>query len=149
VREGARAVFAHRARYGAHRKADEIARVWRAEAGSDGLPFYKISREHPTVAAALGGGLTERKDVEHLLKVVEETVPVQRIWLDTAENEGEHAKPFGRVEDGMIRSLMVQTYNRYRERLGLDPEEAKHRVLMHEEFQDFASIVATLDNEGE
>lgn len=63
--------------------------AWPWEARQPGaVPRYRIRRDHPAVAAvsdALGGNAPL---LEGLLSSLELTVPVERIWLDVAENGG-------------------------------------------------------------
>ena len=46
---------------------------------------YCANRDHPLVARALQAPEDFRPVVEALLRLLEETVPVRQIWLDSAE----------------------------------------------------------------
>ena len=48
---------------------------------------YRIDDSHPSVAAVLERAGDLQTQVKAMLRVIEETVPIQRIWLDTAENK--------------------------------------------------------------
>jgi hypothetical protein len=144
VRGQARKVFAHRARHGARRETEEIVRAWSARPTPDGRSTYRVNRKHPTVRALLAGEAEGKAAIERLLRTLEETVPVRQIWLDTVDQEGEHGRPFENVADSSVRDLMQATYRIYRKRKGLSDSEAVRQVLLHEEFQDFPGIAATL-----
>ena len=63
---------------------------WAGMAGVDRLKSgirYKVDQSHPSVAAVLANAGELQPLIQSMLRVIEETVPVQRIWLDTAENK--------------------------------------------------------------
>jgi hypothetical protein len=79
-----------------------------------------------------------------MLRVIEETVPVQRIWLDTAENketprtgfEGEATSAIIEVANILFQDLV--------DRKGQSVEEARKTMLRTEPFQKYPSLVAQL-----
>ena len=144
TRDKARRVFVHRGKYGARKKRDDVTRAWTVGESTDGRNLYRINRSHPTVRVALQSETVDRETLKELLAVIEETVPVQQIWIDTAEREGDHVKPFESEAGGLLVHLMKRAYQRYRERLGLPHEEACERVLQHEEFQDHPEVLTAL-----
>ncbi len=46
---------------------------------------YRVNRDHPAVRAVLDSPLAIDGSVDTMLSVLESTIPVQRIWLDTIE----------------------------------------------------------------
>ncbi len=95
-RRRAREVFAWRGGgpTGKRSRAKENGEVWPWETrAGKSVPRYRVRRDHPAVLAVL-----ERLDdtalLEGLLSALELTVPVERIWLDVAEQGGaEPAEP--------------------------------------------------------
>lgn len=53
----------------------------------EGRHSVSIEETHPSVAAVLANAGALGPLIKSMLRVIEETVPVQRIWLDTAENK--------------------------------------------------------------
>jgi len=103
VRKDARQVFAHRGEYGPRPAGPEVVleRPWNT-ASRAGRIVYLINRRHPLIAQALKrlGPLVEH--VNPMLRLIEETVPVQKIWLDTAESPDEHAVPYEGYDEETI-----------------------------------------------
>src|SRR5690606_1352107 len=99
ARDRARSVFAYRGTSsGGHGAREPVSQAWETSKSRSGTR-YRISPNHPAVAAVLeasdkaGNGM--RADVLAMLRVIEETVPVQRIWLDTAEDKETPRTGFG------------------------------------------------------
>jgi hypothetical protein len=84
TRETARRVFAHRGRLETTTAAGGLPDIWAARKATSGIS-YRILREHDLVASILERAGPLRPDLIAMLRLIEETVPVQRIWLDTAE----------------------------------------------------------------
>lgn len=109
VRKDARQVFAHRGDYGPRPDRPEVVleRPW-TTTSRNGRIAYTINRQHPLVAQALQrlGPLVEH--VNPMLRLIEETVPVQKIWLDMAESPDEHAVPYeGYDEETVLGDIRV------------------------------------------
>jgi len=109
VRKDARQVFAYRGEYGPRPAGPEVVleRPW-TTASRGGRIVYLINRQHPLVAQALKriGPLVEH--VKPMLRLIEETVPVQKIWLDTAESPDEHAVPYeGYDEETVLGDIRI------------------------------------------
>ena len=87
-RDRAREVFAWRGQR-ARGQVAELDRppVWIALAGRTSSR-YRINRDHPAVAAALRVSGSGADVVGAMLSLVEQSVPVERIWLDVSEAEG-------------------------------------------------------------
>jgi len=95
IRNDARRVFAHRGEYGTKPGKPSVVmeRPWCAKNRS-GRIVYQINKKHPLIESTLKrmGPLSEY--AEAMLRLIEETVPVQKIWLDTAEASEDHAIPY-------------------------------------------------------
>lgn len=109
VRKDARQVFAHRGEYGprAAGLGLVVERPW-ASTVRGGRMVYTINRKHPVVAATLKRLGVLGEHVEPMLRLVEETVPVERIWLDTADGVHERAVPYeGYDEETVLADLRI------------------------------------------
>ena len=103
VRKDARQVFSHRGQYGPRPDGAEVVveRPWVAKTRA-GRIVYLINRSHPVVAEALKRVGPLEKDLRPMLRLIEETVPVQKIWLDTAESPDEHALPYEGYDENTV-----------------------------------------------
>ena len=82
ARRLAREVFVHRGSRAPATTSTAFTPVW-LTTSADG-PRYRINRDHPLLTAILES-TQERSRIEHLLRVLESTVPLHRIWLDVSE----------------------------------------------------------------
>ena len=107
IRNDGRQVFSHRGENGPKPGAPSavIDRPWCTKKRSDRI-VYQINRKHPLIESAITSLGPLSKHVEPMLRLIEETVPIQRIWLDTAESPDEHAIPYeGYDEDTLLRDI--------------------------------------------
>jgi hypothetical protein len=143
ARERARRVFAWRGRVIARRTGQPVVQAWKAQHTADGVR-YRIDELHPAVAAVLdqAGDLTPL--VRAMLRVVEETVPVQRIWLDTAEAKETPRTGFTASPPAEVRQVLEVMYRNLVRRRGLSPAEARERLLVSEPFDGYPDLVASL-----
>ncbi|MBV5341518.1 MAG: ATP-binding protein [Deltaproteobacteria bacterium] len=143
VRARARKVYAHRGSYVAKGAGGPLIQAWQAEYNS-GSMRYRIDRKHPSVKSLLEDAGALKLQIETMLKVIEETVPVQKIWLDTAEGKdvlrtgfsGDAPKEIMDVLDVIYRNLVL--------RKGMSPSLAKAQLLRTEPFQNFTDLVNSL-----
>lgn len=146
TREKARKVFAFRGSPMPGPGGAQIEKAWRVEHLRGGVR-YRIDEGHPAVAAVIDA-CCDRKDlVRAMLRVVEETVPVQRIWLDTAENKDTPRTGFsGEPEtapDG-VRTVLLTLFRDMLGRRGMAPEAAVRALSSTEPFQNYPNLVASL-----
>jgi hypothetical protein len=142
VRAHAREVFAHRGGRGT-RSPSEVIRAWTSTHLEEGIT-YRIDRGHPSVRRVLDAAGDQRRVVEEMLTVIESTVPVQRIWLDTAERGD---VPHAETSDELSADLSVSLRSLYMYMLGelrLTSTEARRRLLAIEPFSRFPASVCSL-----
>ncbi len=146
TREKARKVFAFRGSPMPGPGGAQIEQAWRVEHLRSGVR-YRIDEGHPAVAAVIDV-CGDRKDlVRAMLRVIEETVPVQRIWLDTAENKDTPRTGFsGEPEtapDG-VRTVLLTLFRDMIGRRSMTPEAAICALSSTEPFQNYPKLVASL-----
>lgn len=144
ARNRARRVFAWRGRNVARRVIGQpVVQAWAALHTPEGVR-YRLDERHPAVAAVLerAGELTPL--VRAMLRIVEETVPVQRIWLDTAEAKDTPRTGFTAGPPAELRHVLEVMYRNLVHRRGLTPSEAKQRLLLAEPFDTHPDVVAAL-----
>jgi hypothetical protein len=71
---------------------------------------YTVNREHPLVAGLMRKLGPFKDEVEALLRVVEETVPVERIWLDIAEEPGGYSVPYEGLPETVVKGDLQKTF---------------------------------------
>lgn len=143
TRERARNVFAYRAKPRASTGSPAIEAAWHAEQTKAGLR-YRIDEKHPAVAAVLEACTDQVDLVRAMLRVVEETVPVQRIWLDTAENKETPRTGFAGEPNAEVQKVLKILFKDMVMRRGMDSELARSKLLATEPFQDYPALVGAL-----
>jgi len=143
TRERARKVFAFRGAPAPGLGGLPVEQAWRVEHTRTGAR-YRIDEKHPAVAAVLDGSGEQLQLVRAMLRVIEETVPVQRIWLDTAENRETPRTGFAGEPPEAVVSVMRTLYTDMIIRRGMSPEAAKRTLLSTEPFQNYADLVNSL-----
>jgi Histidine kinase-, DNA gyrase B-, and HSP90-like ATPase len=141
VRKQAREVFAHRGSYGARNQKQPLKRAW-YPVYKTGVHSYRIDRAHPLVKQALELDPGYKPIIEALLATLEETVPIQQIWLDSAEHPEEPARPFERVEKEKIAEVIRMTYRALREKEGFTVEAARQYLVAMDAFVDYEDIIS-------
>lgn len=142
TRDIARRVFAHRGRLvtvGSD-AGGSLPDVWAARHSSKGIS-YGISREHDLVATVLARAGSLKPDILSLLRLIEETVPVQRIWLDTAEQNDTPRGEFTAVPTAEIEETLTSLFEALVEFRKMDPDEARRRLARTSPFDQYPEIV--------
>jgi hypothetical protein len=143
TRERARRVFAYRGTPAPAKGNIPIDQAWRVERVKAGMR-YRIEETHPSVAAVLASAGTLAPLIKSMLRVIEETVPVQRIWLDTAENKETPRTGFDGEPNAAIIEVASVLFNDLIERKNLSVEEARKSMSRTEPFQKYPALVAKL-----
>lgn len=143
TRERARRVFAYRAAPQARRGGAPIELAWRVEHTKAGTR-YRVDDKHPAVAAVLAACPGQAEIVRAMLRVVEETVPVQRIWLDTAESKDTPRVGFSGQPSAEIQKVLAVFFRDMTVRRGMSDELARAALASTEPFQDYPELVASL-----
>ena len=139
----ARRVFAHRGGAVGSAAGGPVLQAWRTERLKDGMR-YRIDTSHPAVAAVLDNAGALAPQIRAMMRVVEETVPVQRIWLDTTEGRETPRTGFGGALPEEIAAVAKVLFNDLVARQGLTAEVARERLLRTEPFHHHPDLVAEL-----
>jgi hypothetical protein len=143
VRAQARKVLAFRGSPN-QAQAGGVTRAWAViEAGRDGHIRYRINREHPAVRQVLEYGGDVATAVEGMLRIIETTVPIQRLWLDTVDPREVEASMEGH-DSAAVEPIMRLVFGQLVHGDGLSPDEARHRLLRTEPFQRFPELIANI-----
>ena len=85
-----------------------------------------------------------RDDVIAMLRVIEETVPVQQIWLDTAEAKETPRTGFQGVPPEEVKSVAQTVFNNLVIRKGMSEEAARRQLAATEPFDNWTGFIETL-----
>jgi len=146
TRERARKVFAFRGSPVLPRGAGPVDMAWRVERTKAGTR-YRIDEKHPAVAAAIEASGGNGALIRAMLKVVEATVPIQRIWLDTAESKDTPRAAFEGEPPESVVEVLEAFYEDMTGRLNMSGAAAKKRLLSTEPFQNYPALVSALPDE--
>lgn len=143
TRSRARQVFAFR---GAPQtiSGERVEHTWLTEQLRNGNVRYRIDQNHPAVSSVLDSFGSNRALVLAMLRVIEETVPVQKIWLDTTENKDTPRVGFELEPDENVLLVVRTLYEDMVGRQGMSTLLAKQKLLTTEPFQKYPSLVESL-----
>lgn len=144
TRARARRVFAHRGQSVAPSSSQPVVQAWRAERAADGSMRYRIDRQHPAVRPVLDEAGDLATSIKAMLGVIEETVPVQRIWLDTTKEQGTRCTDFSGEPATEIRTVLMVLYRKLVLRRGMSPQLARKQLLHTEPFNNYPDLVVAL-----
>ena len=141
TRDRASEVYRFRGEVTRPRPGPSYGRVW-ISARQKGSVAYRINRTHPLVERLLKNG--ERSPaVEAVLRLIEETVPVQQIWIDAAESPDGHAAPFATASATDIRKVLHATFEALLHHGYTMSEAIEHLLLMYP-FDRYPDLIRAL-----
>ena len=138
-------MFAYRGEYKKRSPGgSEVENIWEVCHGKNEVRYH-ISRKHPAVESLLSADSRIRKSVEALLVLIENTVPVQRIWLDAAEGKD---APRRMTHDSSpsdeMKEILLTIYKNKLMRGNCTPDEVRRQLLLSEPFSEFPELIASL-----
>ena len=145
VRKHAKDVYAHRggAAVGnrTRRTGDAGPRPWKSTTTAAG-PRYKVDRAHPLVAALVEQlPRSSKPALDRLLQLLEQTVPVEQIWVDVADNQGHGTPGYSEFADAAIKKEIEGFVEAIRSRTtGKDRLACLHDILACEIFSKPAHV---------
>jgi hypothetical protein len=143
VREDARGVFAHRGKYGPRDAIlTKTERPWLSIV-REKKRVYSINREHPSVQAVTATFPSKIDEINTLLRILEETVPVEQIWLDTAEQSCDHGTPYTGIDFSVIKADMRCAVNFF-VKSGINRNTAIERLRVIEPFNHYPRLINEL-----
>ena len=150
VRQRAVDVYRHRGKSIARSTGRNSTFVWTRRIREKQVS-YVINRDHPLIADVLGAGTVESRRVRQLLRLIEEYVPIQQIWVDLADGDESESVPFESAADREIIELIRTLYLAFA-RAGLTHPEALERLgdteAIGERFELIKPAVEDLLGEG-
>lgn len=146
TRDTARRVFAHRGHItpASGMRSNAVAEAWQVRRSAQGTS-YRIARDHDLVASILTRAASLKPDILALLRLIEETVPVQRIWLDTAEDKETPRTGFAGAPNNEVIETLSSMFDALVKFRGLSPTEARERLSRTPPFDRHLELVAALE----
>jgi hypothetical protein len=150
TRNTARSVFAHRGHVtpASGIKPNALPEAWAVRRSAQGTSYH-IARNHVLLESILDRAGPLKTDILAFLRLIEETVPVQRIWLDTVEDKETPRTGFAGAQDTEVQDTLISLFEalvRYR---GLGPDEARERLGRTPPFDRHLDLVAALELRNE
>ena len=135
IRRKAREVFVHRGQYGARSRQASVSRIWLVDQNS--RRRYAINRKHELLDLLSGQLKSSGREVlEGLLDLVERTVPVDRVWLDVAEQGV--PPPAESDLDELVRSAL--SLAKIMEKTGMRIDAAIEKIASMDPFDQIADL---------
>ena len=141
TRDRAVTVYRHRGKTIARSAQASPIFVWQRRVRSQRVS-YVINREHPLIKEALQADAVDNSFVYRLLRLIEEYIPVQQIWVDAAEGDETQSQPFESAASEEVIEMIRMLYRAYR-LSGLSHTEALGRLSSTEAFGDRYELIET------
>ncbi|MBF5005689.1 ATP-binding protein [Diaphorobacter sp. NR2-3-3-1] len=143
TRTKARNAFAFRASPSTRTSSTPIVHAWRSSTTKAGTK-HLIDRSHPAIAAALSICSDHADVMDAMLKIIEETVPVQRIWLDAMEQKESPVNHFAESPPDELLHVLQVMFNDMIQRRGMSEELARQALACTEPFQKYPDAIKAL-----
>jgi hypothetical protein len=142
----ARKAFSARGKHNRIGNNQPVIQAWKTEQKANGIQ-YRIDENHPAVRAVLDESGVMLLQVKAMLRIIEETIPVQRIWLDTEEKKETPRTRFEGEASQEVISILQIMYSNLTQKKGYSAEAAKEKLLTTEPFQDYPELISSLKKE--
>jgi len=107
----------------------------------NGTYHYSVNRNHPLISDILQNSGAARVKIEAFIRLIEETVPVPLIILNSSNNPDKIEKPFEGVPSDEMRLVLDQIWDSMI-KTGVSKEDAGSRLRNMEPFSDYPNYVA-------
>ncbi len=141
TRDRAVTVYRHRGKTIARSAQSSPTFVWQRRVRSQRVS-YVVNREHPLIKKALQADTINPSTLHRLLRLIEEYIPIQQIWVDAAEGSETQSQPFEAAPTEELRTMIRMLYQAYLFH-GLSHEEALERLSSTEAFGDHYELIET------
>ena len=139
TRKRAVTVYRHRGKTIARGVRKSPVFVWQRHVKAKRVS-YVVNREHPLIRHALAANAIVAQDLHRILRLIEEYVPVQQIWVDMAEGDESQSSPFESAAEQEIVELIRALYYALI-KTGLTHNEAIERLVTTEAIGEHYELV--------
>jgi len=143
IRSEARKVYVHRGKK-THGAASNFEYAWI----KDGTR-YRVNKDHSIVNQILQRSGDFRKQVEFLISILEESVPVERIWLDTAEHQYPQEEYTELEVSATVLPIIEDAFRRILEEKKLSIQDATSHLLNVEPFDQYPEAISQIAKQME
>ena len=103
-------VYRHRGKTMARAVRQSPVFVWQRHVRGNRVS-YVVNRDHPLIQQALATDGMDAPRLRQILRLIEEYVPVQQIWVDMADGDESQGQPFESADELEIVGLIRALYN--------------------------------------
>lgn len=139
--ERAISVYRHRGKIIQRKNAEDFVFPWETKLIHE-KHFYSINRKHPLVDDVLKNAGDQKGKISAMLRLIEETIPVPLITLNSSEKPDNLPIPFEHVPSEELISVVKEIWNSLK-RTGLSTVDAKNRLLNMEPFCDYPEHISS------
>ena len=139
ARRRAVSVYRHRGKTIARGVRESPVFVWQRHVRGNRVS-YVVNRDHPLIRHALVSESIDVRDLRQILRLIEEYVPVQQIWVDMADGDESHGQPFESAGDQEIVGLIRALYSAFIGS-GMTHDEALGRLVTTEAIGERFELV--------
>ena len=144
----ATAVYRHRGKIVERQSANDFEFPWNTNV-KNGTYFYTVNRKHPLVADVFEHSGEQKKKLEAMIRLIEETVPVPTIILNNLDNPDKLHRPFEDRPSEELLAVMKEIWLAMK-KSGINRAEAEKRLSCMEPFCDYPEDVAVfIESMGE
>ena len=123
-----------------------MVQAWRVEHFTGGLR-YRIDETHEAVRSVLENGGPLNPQIRAMLRIIEATLPVQRIWLDTADARETPRTGFAGDPPAEVAAVLSVMYRNMVLRRGVSPALAREQLLRTDPFHQYPELVIGLPDD--
>ncbi len=145
TRSKAEDIYRHRGKILARKASDSDIFIWNKEI-KHGKIHFRINRELSLIADLLQGSKEYRENVNALLRLIEETIPVPLIILENSSHPDTQPIPFEGEPLPEVLKVIKQVYCSFRKQ-GNSSEQTRERLMVFEPFQGLKALIASLDDD--
>lgn len=139
-------VYRHRGKTLTRSGSQGIEQTWAERIRANKITYH-LNRSHPLLADFLGSlTAAQRRQAALVLKLIEETVPVALIAINSSERDEEPTQPY-EGDEAALRKAARAVYEGFLSR-GLKPLDALERLGATYPFNTFPEIIATIAESG-
>ena len=140
VRSKARSVFIHRGEYGKRPPVTNLKKPWRSTRVG-GKVAYRIDRTHVIANYILHHLDDDDRSIESFFRLLEQTVPIEKIWIDTVEQGELPALPFAGESREQIRDFAIELLSSLIKASSEDETSARDQLKRMAPFNQFPEII--------
>lgn len=142
TRRKASDIYRHRGKVVSRENSASHVFVWERKV-KHGKTFYSVNRKHPLVAEILENSGELKKQINAMLRLLEETIPVTWIVMNNAEKPDQHSIPFEGQASAQVMEVMKQIYAALL-RSGQSPVAALERLRNMDPFEHYPALLQVL-----